>query len=91
MSDISITYPINDNPLTIKKAIENMLASLNEYNIVNQYIGQECYHIKGTGIKGHVQQNTDSIEINISLGLMMRPMKTMLESEIMKKLQQTFG
>ncbi len=92
MSRIFINYPCKEHPKgEIREKVLKLLQKLeNKYGINYEFTSNDACQLSGSGISGVVTIKQNSIAINASLGLMMMAFKSVIEEEIMNKLNEIF-
>lgn len=92
MSNINITYPMPGNLAQSKEVIDDLLQDLEaKYHIHHQEIGENHYHLKGSGIKGEVKLDHQELIITAQLNFMMMAFKPIIEKEIHRQLDNSFN
>jgi len=91
MSDIRLSRPHNLTP----EEREQVMSALIEYlsTTLNATVERSEGHVafKGAGFTGHVTLDTVSVEGDVRLGMMMKPLKGAISREIGKVLDQYLG
>jgi putative polyhydroxyalkanoate system protein len=91
MSDIRLSRSHNLMP----EEREQVMSSLIEYlsTTLNATVERSEGHVvfKGAGFKGHVKLDAVSVEGEVRLGMMMKPLKGAISREIGKVLDQYLG
>ncbi|WP_395375264.1 polyhydroxyalkanoic acid system family protein [Marinicella sp. W31] len=91
MASLFIEYPINTDADSCRKTIDELMLKLQEkYGLQHNRLDEVTCRIEGSGVSGQIDQNDDHIIIEASLGFFMMPMKSLIESEIIKQLDESF-
>lgn len=91
MSEININYPFDCHIAHSKETLKTMLKALEEkYAIQHQFESETECKLSGAGVNGQLTIHDDSIDIYAKLGFFMVPFKSMIEKEIIDKLNEHF-
>lgn len=91
MSDITINYPLECHIEHSKATVQALLEALEEkYAIKHEFIDEHACNLTGTGVKGQLQLLDDCIDIQAKLSFLMLPFKSVIEAEIISKLDEKF-
>ncbi len=91
MSEIIINYPLDCHIDHSKKTLQTMLAALKEkYAIEHEFDSDTECRLSGSGVNGKIIILDDSVHINAKLGFFMIPFKSVIENEIINKLDESF-
>ncbi len=91
MSEINITYPLDCHKDHSKDTVQNLLDALAEkYAIKHIFVTDHQCNLTGSGINGTLAIEDHGIEIYAKLGFFMAPFKSVIEKEIINKLNETF-
>ncbi len=91
MSDIKIHYPLDCHIDHSKETVQGLLVALEEkYAIKHKFIDEHECELKGSGVTGKLQLLEDCIDISAKLGFFMLPFKSIIETEIISKLNEKF-
>jgi len=91
MSEINIHYPLECHIDHSKQTLQTMLTALQEkYSIQHEFYSETECNLSGSGVNGNVSINDDGIEIYAKLGFFMIPFKSVIENEIINKLNKCF-
>ena len=92
MAQISIEYPINTDADSCRETIDTLMVKLQEkYGLEHSRLDDATCRIEGSGVSGQIDQTENSIVIEASLGFFMLPLKSVIESEIIKQLDKSFA
>lgn len=92
MSEINITYPLDCHKDHSKETVQKLLSALEEkYAIKHQFINDQACTLSGTGVSGQLTLEEDGISIYAKLGFFMTPFKSIIETEIINKLNESFA
>ncbi|MFC3193665.1 polyhydroxyalkanoic acid system family protein [Marinicella sediminis] len=92
MSEININYPVDCQADESLETMTHLLQLLEQkYGITHQFINDRECQLSGSGVKGQVQINDEGIEIFARLGFFMIPFKSVIETEILTKLDEHFS
>jgi putative polyhydroxyalkanoate system protein len=91
MSNIHIKHPYTLLPDEARKRVEEIAKDLKkEYKI--DYSWQDDHlHFRRSGASGSLELGDGIIELNIKLGMILRPLKGKIEDSIRKNLVKEFG
>ena len=91
MSEINISYPLDCHIDDSKETLVSLLHALEEkYSITHEFINDHECTLSGSGVSGSLTLHASGIEIHARLGFFMIPFKTVIESEIRNKLDESF-
>ncbi len=91
MSEINISYPLECHIDHSKETIQTLLNALeNKYSIKHEFTSEHECTLSGSGVSGQLVLDDEGIEIYAKLGFFMIPFKTVIEAEIMNKLDESF-
>lgn len=92
MSEIHIHYPLDCHIDHSKETVKGLLSALEEkYAIKHEFVDEHECVLKGSGVTGRLELLEDCIDINAKLGFFMSPFKSIIEAEIINKLNEKFG
>ena len=92
MSEINITYPLDCHKDHSKETVQSMLHALEEkYGIKHNFVDEHECTLSGSGVSGNLTLDDDGIEIYAKLGFLMMPFKSVIETEILNKLNEYFA
>ena len=92
MSEINLTYPLDCDIEHAKATVQGMLHALQEkYAINHQFVSEHECHLSGSGVDGQLLIKDDEINVYAKLGFFMSPFKSVIETEIVKQLDQCFA
>ncbi len=92
MSEINITYPVDCHKDHSKETVQAMLHALEDkYGIKHQFVDEHECTLSGSGVSGQLTLEDDGIEIYAKLGFFMMPFKSIIETEIINKLNEYFA
>lgn len=92
MSEINISYPLDCHKDHSKKTVQSMLHALQQkYAIKHHFTNEHECTLSGSGVSGKLTLEDDGIEIHAKLGFFMMPFKSVIESEIINKLDEYFA
>ena len=92
MSEINIHYPLDCHKDHSKKTVQHLLVALKDkYSINHEFINDHQCTLSGSGVKGQLTLADDGIEIFAKLGFFMLPFKSIIETEIINKLNEYFA
>ncbi len=92
MSEINISYPLDCHIDHSKETLQSLLVALeNKYSIKHEFTSDHECNLSGSGVSGQLTLDDDGIEIYAKLGFFMIPFKTVIEAEIMNKLEESFS
>jgi len=91
MSEININYPLDCHIEHSKNTLKSLLTALQDkYAINHTFSSETTCKLSGSGINGQLSIHDDGIEIYAKLGFFMMPFKTVIETEIINKLNESF-
>ena len=91
MSEININYPFDCHIDHSKETLKAMLRALEEkYSIQHYFESETECTLSGTGVNGQLIIHDESIDIYAKLGFFMIPFKSIIEKEILDKLNEHF-
>ena len=91
MSEINISYPLDCHIDDSKETLQMLLDALEQkYAIKHEFIDEHACKLSGSGVNGQLTFDESSIEIHARLGFFMIPFKTVIETEIINKLDESF-
>jgi putative polyhydroxyalkanoate system protein len=91
MSNIHIKHPYTLLPDEARKRVEEIAKDLKkEYKIDYSWQGDHL-HFRRSGASGSLELGDGIIELNIKLGMILRPLKGKIEDSIRKNLVKEFG
>ncbi len=91
MSEINISYPLDCHIDHSKETLQSLLNALeNKYSIKHEFTSEHECKLSGSGVSGQLVLDEEGIEIHAKLGFFMIPFKTVIEAEIMNKLDESF-
>lgn len=86
MSQIEIKKQHSLGKAGARKTAQKIADSLSrEYNATCKWSGDDL-SFNATGVKGKLHVSEDDVAINVNLGLMLRPLKSKIESSIVAQL-----
>jgi putative polyhydroxyalkanoate system protein len=86
MSQIHIRKKHGLGHAQARKTAEKLAASLaSEYNAKYRWLNDDL-EFKSTGVNGRLHVGKDEVDIKVSLGMLLRPLKGKIESSIRAKL-----
>jgi putative polyhydroxyalkanoate system protein len=92
MSDINISYPVDCEPRESVQTLSHMLQLLEQkYGIKHRFINDLECELSGSGVNGQISVSDEEIEVFARLGFFMIPFKSVIESEIVSKLDEYFA
>jgi putative polyhydroxyalkanoate system protein len=91
MSQIEIKKQHSLGKAGARKTAQKIADSLsNEYNARCKWSGDDL-SFSATGVKGKLHVSESDVAINVDLGLMLRPLKSKIESSIVAQLDDILG
>lgn len=92
MSDIEINYPLDCHIDHSKDTVQSLLTALEDkYSIKHEFTDEHHCKLSGSGVSGQLQLKEDCIDISVQLGFFMLPFKSVIETELINKLNEKFG
>lgn len=92
MSEININYPLDCHFDHSKKTLKSMLDLLHQkYGIEHDFYCESACTLSGSGVNGKLSIEDEGIIIYAKLGFFMIPFKSVIENEIVNKLDETFN
>lgn len=92
MSEININYPVECQLEESVETMRHLLQLLEQkYGIKHQFEDDHVCLLSGSGVDGQVNIGEDGIEIFARLGFFMIPFKSVIENEIITKLDEHFS
>jgi len=92
MSDINITYSVDCHQDRSKETVQSMLLALEDkYAIKHEFINEQECALTGSGVTGQLTLEDKVINIHAKLGFFMLPFKSVIETEIINKLNEYFN
>lgn len=91
MSEININYPLDCSIDHSKSTVQSLLNALaDKYSINHEFIDEETCTLSGSGVSGQLSISAQGIDIYAKLGFFMIPFKSVIETEILAKLDESF-
>lgn len=91
MPSIDIRKPHQLSMQEAHAVVDQVSARMQEkLGVTGQWQG-DTMHFSRPGVSGTIAVQTDVIVVNVQLGLMLSPLKGMVEQEIQRKLDQHFS
>ncbi|MCF6318192.1 MAG: polyhydroxyalkanoic acid system family protein [Proteobacteria bacterium] len=91
MSKINIKYEVTCDAEQSNQLIKTLLLALEDkYGIRHKYTDTYTCQLEGSGVTGELFIHDDRVEIDARLGFFMIPFKTVIENEIISKLNESF-
>lgn len=91
MPSIDIQRRHNLALLEARAVVEKVAARMREkFDIAGRWEG-DTLHFSRPGVNGHIAVDSDAIRVRAELGLLLSPLKGMVEQEIRRKLDEHFG
>ena len=91
MSQIHIQKKHNLSHAEARKTAEELARGLaSEYNAKYRWRDNDL-EFKSTGVNGKLHVSKNEVEIKVSLGMLLRPLKGKIESSIRSKLDEILG
>ena len=92
MSEIKINYPVDCQLDESVETMSHLLQLLEQkYGIRHRFENDHECTLSGSGVDGQVYIGEDGIEIFAKLGFFMIPFKSVIETEIISKLDEHFS
>jgi putative polyhydroxyalkanoate system protein len=91
MPSIDIRKPHQLSMAQARDAIEQVAARMQEKLGVEGKWQGDTMHFSRPGVTGTIAVQSDVIAVNVQLGMMLSPLKGMVEQEIRRKLDEHFG
>jgi len=91
MSRIQLKRPHQMTPAEARSVVDRIAARMREkFGMACDWQGDSLRFTR-PGVKGDIAIGADEIHVNAELGLMLSPMKGMIEQEIRRKLDEHFA
>jgi len=91
MSNIDVSHSHSLNPEQARILAENLALELaNEHSLEHNWEGNTLYFNR-TGVSGHIDVTTESIDIHVELGWLLSALKPVIENEIHTVLGKHFA
>lgn len=91
MPRIDIRHPHASSPAQARAVIDDLAARMRaKFGIDSQWQG-DTLRFSRAGVKGAIALGADAVHVTAELGLMLAPLKGMVEEEIRRKLDEHFG
>jgi len=91
MPSIDIRRPHSLAPADARRVVDQVAARMREkFGMESQWQGDTLTFARA-GAKGHIAVAADEIRVHAELGLMLAPLKGMVEQEIRRKLDEYFA
>ena len=91
MPSIDIQRPHNLAPVEARAVVEKVAAHVHEkFDTACRWEG-DTLHFSRPGVNGRIAVGGDAIRVSAELGLLLSPLKGMIEQEIRRKLDEHFG
>ncbi len=88
MPKVDIREPCHLPQAEARQRIERIVSNMHQqFGTQGEWSG-DCYRFSRTGLKGCVTVAPGSVRIEIELGLLMSPLKPMIEDEIRRRFKQ---
>ncbi|MHC1479055.1 polyhydroxyalkanoic acid system family protein [Frateuria aurantia] len=88
MPKVDIREPCHLPQAEARQRIEQIVSKMHEqFGTQGEWNG-DCYRFSRPGLSGQVTVGADHVRIEIELGLLMTPLKPMIEQEIHRKFKQ---
>ncbi|AFC85648.1 polyhydroxyalkanoic acid system family protein [Frateuria aurantia] len=88
MSKVDVREPCHLPQAEARQRIDKIVSNMHEqFGTQGEWSG-DCYRFSRSGLNGRVTVDPDSVRIEIELGLLMTPLKPMIEQEIRRKFKQ---
>jgi putative polyhydroxyalkanoate system protein len=71
-----------------RNAAEHVAEELNKAHSISYHWVGDTLHFERTGIRGLIHVRADSVYVEATLGLVMRPMRGLFENEIQRRLDK---
>jgi putative polyhydroxyalkanoate system protein len=92
MSEININYPLDCHIDHSKQTLQTLLAALEQkYAIKHEFDSETECTLSGSGVHGQLTIHDDKIAIYAKLGFFMMPFRSIIETEIINKLDECFA
>lgn len=91
MSTIDIRHAHSLPAENARKAIEEVAAKLSErFGLQSSWVG-DVLNFSGSGVDGAIALQSGQVQVTAKLGFLLSAMKSMVESEIQRVLQEKLG
>lgn len=91
MAKIDIRRPHQLSIAEARAAIDKVAARMHEkFDMEGQWQG-DTLQFSRSGVKGSIAVGSDAIQVTAELGMMLTPLKGMIEQEIRRKLDEHFA
>ncbi|MFC5741232.1 polyhydroxyalkanoic acid system family protein [Dyella tabacisoli] len=91
MPKIDIRQPHHLSLAQARAEVEQVAARMHEkFGIEGQWQG-ETFSFSRSGVSGTIAVESDAVQVKAELGMMLAPLKGMLEQEIQRKLDEHFA
>lgn len=91
MPKIDIRRPHQLSMPEARAVVEQVAARMREkFGMEGQWQG-DTFNFQRSGVTGSIEVGVDAIQVRAELGLMLAPLKGMVEQEIRRKLDEHFG
>ena len=88
MATVDIRRPHKMSLKAAKTAVERVAKGIaKEYGIAHEWNGNQL-EFNRSGVKGHIAVAKDEVHVHVELGFLMGAMKSLIEREITKQLDQ---
>ena len=92
MAKINITRSHSLDMSTLKSKIEDVMGAMaSKYDLKWSWTGDTEMEVKRSGLNGTVKLDSDKIDINIELGMLLSALKGKIEEGINKELDKHLG
>ena len=71
-----------------RREAENIAAELDKAHSMNYHWVGDTLHFERSGVHGYIHVKADIVYVEATLGLLMRPMRGLFESEILRRLDK---
>jgi putative polyhydroxyalkanoate system protein len=88
MSTIDITRQHNLDHEHARGAAETLAADLSKQYDVNYQWDGDVVQFKRSGVKGYLEVRPEELQVHLELGMMLRPFRNKIESEIETQLDR---
>ncbi|MBD2858504.1 polyhydroxyalkanoic acid system family protein [Spongiibacter sp. KMU-158] len=92
MSDIAIvqTHTLSESELLelVQMVVDKMEQ---RYQLVPTWVAENTVSLQRTGVKGMLTFDAQQVEVNIKLGMMMRPLRGTIENAVREALREKLG
>jgi putative polyhydroxyalkanoate system protein len=91
MSTISITRKHAKNLKDARASVDRLTASIaRKFSVTHEWEGN-VLHFSRTGVDGHIELGKGVVKVNVRLGFLLMAIRSAVENEILRVLDEEFG